>query len=169
MPDTPRPGHDDAMQPADADARLAPTADDMPDDRPAPISGLSEKEQVELRRFVVRAAGELRDGKCTDILILDVRGLSPVTHYVMIANGTSDTQLRAVARDITAFAKQNGHQRYGNERDEASTWLALDFIDLMVHLFEPATRSTYDLEMMWGDAPRVPWRDELSALNDADA
>ena len=50
-----------------------------------------------------------------------------------------------------------GLDRFGSERDDAATWLVLDFIDVMVHLFEPSTRAHYDLEMLWGDAPEVEW------------
>lgn len=89
---------------------------------------------------------------------MDVRGLSEVTDYVMIASGTSDRQIRSVADEVEETAGEHGLSRFGRDADAPSNWIALDFVDLIVHLFEPATRAHYDLEMMWGDAPRIPWK-----------
>lgn len=110
------------------------------------------------RDFAIEAARLLRDRHCEDIVVFDVRGLSQLTDYVIIGTGTSDRQMKAVGSEVADLAKQRGVTRFGSERDESSTWIVLDFVDVMLHLFEPATRGHYDLEMMWGDAPQVPWR-----------
>lgn len=111
-----------------------------------------------LRRFAMEAARLLDDLHCDDVLLLDVRGLSDVTDYVLIASGTSDRQIKSVGRDIEKLGGQWGLVRFGRDADEATTWLVIDFVDCVVHLFEPTARAFYDLEMMWGDAPRVDWR-----------
>ena len=111
-----------------------------------------------LRRFVVETARLLDDRHCEDIVIFDVHGLSQLTDYIIIATGTSDRQMKAVAGDVADLGKQHGLERYGSERDDSSTWIVIDFVEVMVHLFEPATRGHYDLEMMWGDAEKVDWR-----------
>ena len=110
------------------------------------------------QQFVVEAARQLVDLHCEDVVAFDVRGLSDVTDYVMIACGTSDRQIISVGRDITQLAKQFQLQRFGREVDEATTWLVLDFVDVVVHLFEPVMRAHYDIEMMWDDAPRITWK-----------
>ena len=110
------------------------------------------------RTFAIEAARMLADDKCGDVILFDVRGLSELTDYVLIGTGTSDRQLKAVGGHVTDLGKELGHDRLGTERDEDATWVVLDFVHVMVHLFEPAQRAHYDLEMLWGDAPRIAWR-----------
>jgi len=123
-----------------------------PADRPAP-----DPDRPESESFAVAAARLLNDYDCEDVRVMDVRGVSPLTHYIVIASGTSDRQLRALAGHLAKLGSEQGFERFGDDRDEASTWLVADFVEVMVHLFEPATRAHYDLEMLWGDAPRVSW------------
>ena len=110
------------------------------------------------RNFAVEVARLLHDSHCEDVLIYDVRGLSEVTDFILIASGTSDRQIKSVGGYVNDLAREHGIERFGSDRDEASTWLVLDYVELMIHLFEPATRAHYDLEMMWGDAPQIPWQ-----------
>ncbi|QQE10547.1 ribosome silencing factor [Planctomycetota bacterium] len=118
-------------------------------------------ESIELKRFVVESARLLKDTHCEDVIVLDVRGVSQLTDYVIFASGTSDRQMRSVGDDIEQLAKkQYGMERLGQERDPSITWLVLDFSSVMIHLFEPATRAHYDLELMWGDGKRVAWERE---------
>lgn len=130
-----------------------PRPTDPPADRPAP-----DPDHTEAERFAAAAARLLNDYDCADIRVLDVRELSPLTHYIVIASGTSDRQLRSLARQVAKLGSEQGFERYGDDKDPAATWLVADFVEVMVHLFEPVTRGHYDLEMMWGDAPEVKWR-----------
>ena len=113
---------------------------------------------IDAKDFAVEAARLVSDLRCEDVVIFDVRGLSPVTQYIVIASGTSDRQIKSVGGDVADLGEQHGFPRYGADRDGGSTWMVVDLVEVMVHLFEPATRGHYDLEMMWGDAPRVKWR-----------
>ena len=115
-------------------------------------------EDEQIRSFAVEAARLLRDRHCEDILVFDVRGMSDVTDYIVIASGTSDRQIKSVGSELESIAKAAGVERFGTEVDEPTNWLVVDFVDIVVHLFEPAARAHYDLEMMWGDAPQVKWR-----------
>ncbi|MFW6061090.1 MAG: ribosome silencing factor [Phycisphaeraceae bacterium] len=124
--------------------------------RPAPDRDGPEVDRA--RDFAIEAARLLHDSHCEDIHLYDVRGLSEVTDFILIASGTSDRQIKSVAGHVNDLGKAHGFERFGSDRDEASTWLVLDYVDLMIHLFEPATRAHYDLEMMWGDAPRLDWQ-----------
>ncbi len=90
-------------------------------------------------------------------MIFDVRDLSPVTKYILIATGTSDRQIKALGGHVSELGRELGFGRIGSEKDAAATWVVLDYVEVMVHLFEPVTRAHYDLELLWGDAPRVPW------------
>lgn len=122
-----------------------------PADRPAP-------QRLEAEQFAVAAAQLLNDYDCEDVRVLDVRGISPLTYFIVIASGTSDRQLRSLAKQVSALGEELGFERFGNDADEAATWIVADFVEVMVHLFEPNTRGHYDLEMLWGDAPEVKWR-----------
>ncbi|MCC7145386.1 MAG: ribosome silencing factor [Phycisphaeraceae bacterium] len=116
------------------------------------------KEAAQILNFAVESARLIHDLHGEDILLLDVRGLSELTDYVLIASGTSERQIRSLADDIDDLAEKTGVGRLGRELDGPATWVVLDFVDVVVHLFEPATRAHYDLEMLWGDAEKLPWR-----------
>ena len=111
-----------------------------------------------VREFAVAAARLAHDSNCEDILVLDLRGRSPVTDYFVIATGASDRQLRSVADDLAAYGKSAGAKVWHVEGQETGQWILLDFVDFVVHLFDDQTRHYYDLELLWGDAPRVRWQ-----------
>lgn len=113
---------------------------------------------ADAQHFAIEAARLLNDFNCDDVLVLDVRGLSELTNFVILGTGTSDRQMRSLADDVEKLGEPLGFERYGHERDAAATWIVADFVEVVVHLFEPATRGHYDLEMLWGDAPKVKWR-----------
>lgn len=113
---------------------------------------------VAAEELAVASAKLLNDFQCEDIRVFDVTDRSEITHYIVIASGTSDRQIKALGSRVEDLAAELGHERFGHENDDATTWLVMDFVEVMVHLFEPATRAHYDLEMMWDDAPRVDWR-----------
>ncbi len=110
--------------------------------------------------FAVEAARLLADRKCDDVLLLDLRGLSEVTNFVVIGTGTSDRQMKSVADELRDFGKDRGQVTFARDRDPAATWIVVDFVNLIVHLFEPNQRAYYDLESLWGDAPRLRWQRE---------
>ena len=114
-------------------------------------------EKQALRDFAIEAARLLSDRRCTDIVLLDVSQRSQVTDFVLIATGTSDRQMKTVADELKKLGQECGQVAYGNDRDAASTWLVVDFVDLVAHLFEPNQRAYYDLESMWSDAFDVDW------------
>lgn len=128
-------------------------------DRPKPAPTGSEREKV-VRKFIAASAKLLAGLHCENMVVLDVRGLSDLTDYILIATGTSDRQIKGVAGQVTDLALEYGLERFGSERDDDSTWLVLDYVDTIVHLFEPTARAHYDIEMLWGDAPKIDWRKE---------
>ena len=107
--------------------------------------------------FAVEAARLLADRHCTDVVLLDVREVSQVSNYVLVATGTSDRQMRSVADEVADSGRDAGHAPFRSTRDRASTWIVVDFVELVVHLFEPNQRAYYDLESLWSDAPVVNW------------
>jgi ribosome-associated protein len=109
------------------------------------------------RSLAIEAARLLSDDKCEDVLVLDVRALSQVSDYLVIGSGTSDRQMRGTADDVVRLAEGTGHGIYGQSVDDRTTWVVIDCVDVVVHIFEPGTRAHYDLEMLWGEAPRLEW------------
>ncbi|MEL7474209.1 MAG: ribosome silencing factor [Planctomycetota bacterium] len=107
--------------------------------------------------FATDAARLLQDDKCDDIVLLDVRRLSQVTDFIVIASGTSDRQMRSALRDVESLGAERGFPSFRSSSDERAVWVLADCVDVVVHIFEPNARSHYDLEMLWGDAERLAW------------
>jgi ribosome-associated protein len=76
----------------------------------------------------------------------------------VIATGTSDRQIRSVADEIADYGRQHGYPPWHMAGETSAQWLVLDFVDVVVHLFDDEHRHYYDLELLWGDATRVSWR-----------
>jgi len=122
-----------------------------------------ETTAIEARQFAIEVAQLLADTKCEEVAALDVRGLSQVTSFVVIATGTSDRQMRSVSDDVIELGAATGHPLFRINRERSSTWTVVDFVDVTVHLFEPNTRAFYDLDHLWLDAQRLPWKRGESA------
>jgi ribosome-associated protein len=97
------------------------------------------------------------DNRGRDILIIDLRKLTTLVDFFVIASGTSRRQIHAMADEIDRALGQLGEKRIGIEGYNESHWVLLDYGDIVVHLFDDNTRRYYDLENLWGDAPRVEW------------
>lgn len=94
--------------------------------------------------------------KADDLLVLDVRAISSITDYFVIASGSSEPHLRAIAEEITDTLKQDyGIAPRAMDGTLHTGWLVLDFFDVIVHVMRNEVRQRYDLESLWGDAPRV--------------
>ena len=100
---------------------------------------------------------ELADNKkAEDIIVLDVQELSSVTDYFVIASGTSEPHLRAIVDEITDKLRDEHHLRPRAVDGTLHTaWVVLDYFDVIVHVMKQDIRERYDLETLWGDAPRV--------------
>ena len=112
----------------------------------------------EARKFAIEAARIALQSNCEDIVVLDLRGRSPVCDYFVIATGTSNRQMRSVADDISEYGRSVGSPIWHMAGEEAADWVVLDFVDVVVHLFDYSHRKYYDLEMIWGEGPKVRLR-----------
>ncbi len=124
----------------------------------APAVSRTTGDPERTRAFAIECARLFKDDKCENIVVLDVRGRSQVTDYVVIGSGTSDRQMNSAIDDAVELGERQGFSAMRTNRDDRSTWLLADFVDVVAHLFEPNTRAYYDIEMLWGDSPRVEWR-----------
>jgi len=109
----------------------------------------------ETRDWATAVARLVNDRHAEDILVLDLRECSPVTDYFVIATGTSGRQICAVADEIEAVGKTIGQRVWKVAGRETGNWIVMDFVDVVVHLFNRDLRNYYDLELIWGEAPRV--------------
>lgn len=125
-----------------------------------PLATRTTGDPAKTRAFAVACARILRDDKCEHLVVLDVRGRSQVADYVIVGSGTSDRQMNAALDDAVELGESLGYTAARTNKDDRSTWLLADFVDVVAHLFEPNTRAYYDIEMLWGDAPRVDWEHE---------
>lgn len=85
-------------------------------------------------------------------IILEVKGLTDMTDYFVICNGTSSRQIKTIADYIVEMLGKKGTKPLHYEEDAGTTWIVLDFIDVIVHIFSQETRDYYRLEQLWGDA-----------------
>jgi ribosome-associated protein len=92
-----------------------------------------------------------------DITVLDMRGVSPLYDFFVLASGNSRRQIHTLAEEIDASMRAEGDRRLSIEGYEASKWVVQDYGDVVVHLFEPSTRAYYGLEDLWADAEKVDW------------
>jgi ribosome-associated protein len=110
------------------------------------------------KALAVEAARIADDNNAQDVVVLDLRGLSPVADYFVISTGTSRPQMKAIAEKVADFAATLGQKPYREAGLEGGQWAVLDFVDVVVHVFGPAHRQFYDLELIWGAAPKVRWK-----------
>ena len=116
---------------------------------------MTKKQNRKAKAFALTAAKLAAERHCTDIVVLDLRDISPATDYFMIATGTSNRQMRSVADEICETARNQGQQRFGRAGYEQARWILLDFIDVVIHIFDAEYRGYYDLELLWGDAKKL--------------
>lgn len=100
-----------------------------------------------LSRLAVQA---LEDLKATDITTFDVRELTDITDYMVLASGRSARQVVALAENVISKAKEAGHRPMGIEGLKEGEWVLVDLCDVVVHVMQPATRELYLLEKLWG-------------------
>ncbi len=88
--------------------------------------------------------------------MLDVRGISPIADYLVIATGTSPRQMRTVCDEAAALAEQHDYSALSRAGLSGETWMLIDLVDVVVHVFNQQARLYYDLDGLWGDAQKVP-------------
>ena len=128
----------------------------------APGGEDAAKRLAEARRFAIAAARHAANTRCTNVVVLELGGLSPVTDFFVIATGTSARQMRTVADELSEVAQQNGYPSRGSSRYEGESWILLDCVDVVIHIFNTEARGYYDLDSLWGDAKRVEWEQEIA-------
>jgi ribosome-associated protein len=105
------------------------------------------------RAFV--CARTATDNKAREVMVLDMRGISPLYDFFVLATGSTRRQIHMMAEEIDAAMAAEGEKRLGIEGYEAAKWVVQDYGDIVVHVFDAEARSYYALDDLWADAKRV--------------
>jgi ribosome-associated protein len=114
---------------------------------------------LDSKKIAIACAKIADDKKAQDIVILDVDKISSITDYFVICSAINERQLHAIADDIDKEMKKVSVKKLGMEGYREGKWVLIDYGDFIVHIFEKEIRGYYDLEMLWGDAPKVTWQE----------
>jgi len=114
-----------------------------------------EKQQLEPGQIARLAVEVASDKKATDIVLLDIQGVSVIADYFVICTGANPRQIRAIASAIDEKLSEHGSSAFHREGIADTGWLLLDFGDVIVHIFSPKERDYYRLERLWSNAKTV--------------
>lgn len=110
----------------------------------------SDENYLETMKLAVVDA--IEDIKGFDITVMDVRKLTSMTSYMIVASATSSRQAKAVADNVREKLKEKGYHIRGTEGEKEGEWVLVDLDDIVVHIMVPTTRAYYNLEQLWGEA-----------------
>lgn len=113
----------------------------------------------ELLQLAAQAAD---DKRAEELVALNMKGISLVSDYFLICHGNSDKQVQAIARAIKEAAEEQGHHVRRMEGFDEARWILVDLGDVVAHVFHKDERGYYNLERLWGDAPREDVLKELT-------
>lgn len=106
-----------------------------------------------LAQLAVEAA---QSKKASNIVVMDMRSVSGVADFFVICTGTSDLQVKAILEAVRMHIREHADERpWHTEGHESLQWVLIDYVDLVVHVFSEEKRDFYDLERLWGDAPKA--------------
>lgn len=105
-----------------------------------------------LENFKLAVIDAIEDIKGFDITVMDVRKLTSMTNYMIVASANSSRQAKAIADNVREKIKEKGYHIRGTEGEKEGEWVLVDLDDIVVHIMVPATRAYYNLEQLWGEA-----------------
>ena len=110
-----------------------------------------KKNSEEARLMCDTVLGSLQDAKGVDIKLLDVRKLTDITDYMVVATGTSDRHVKTLSDRVLEFMTEKGWKPLGVEGEESRDWVLVDYVDVVIHIMRAKTREHYDLESLWDE------------------
>ncbi len=115
--------------------------------------------------FAKRIVELILSKKGYNIKILDLRNLTPIADFFILASADSHIQVKAIADEVDDKLRKDGIKCYFKEGYDAANWILLDYFDVVVHIFKADARDFYNLEKLWGDAPTEVIEDQLENNN----
>ena len=115
---------------------------------------------MDSEKFASKIAQQVFVKKGSDVIIMDLRKLASFADYFVICSADSDVQVKAIADQIDDSLSMEGIKCWHKEGYKALSWVLLDYIDVVVHIFKKDARDYYNLEKLWGDAPTKKVIDE---------
>ncbi len=100
------------------------------------------------------AIAGMEEAKAQDIKVMDVRGLTDVTDFMILATGTSSRHVNAIADKLVDYMKDHGHRPLGVEGQDEAEWVLVDLNDAIIHIMQADARVFYDLDKLWGEELR---------------
>ena len=111
--------------------------------------------------LVQAAAAAASSKKAERIVILDVSRQLVITDHFVICSGNTDRQVRTIAEEVErSLLQSHGVKPYRREGEREGTWVLLDYVDFVVHVFRKEERDYYELERLWSDAPTIPFEED---------
>jgi ribosome-associated protein len=111
-------------------------------------------------QHAILCARVAEDNKARDIVVLDMRAITPLYDFFVLATGASRRQIHNIAEELDAQMTAEGEARLGIEGYESGRWVVQDYGDIVVHLFDQETRGYYGLDDLWADATKIEWERE---------
>jgi ribosome-associated protein len=145
--------------------RRRPYNRDMANAEPRAETPSAPAVSEEARAFAVAAARIVADHKTEQVVVLNLTGLSTIADFFVIGTGTSDRQMRAALDAIADYARGLHRRPFTSPERAGTTWLLADYVDVVIHIFDEQHREFYDLEGLWGDAPRVAWEPDAATIS----
>lgn len=127
---------------------------DEPATRRESLETEGEALTYEMAATAARAASEMF---ARDVTIIDLRELVSYTDYFVVASAETERQTKRIAEEVIEKMIEAGHRPRTKRIDEGTTWISLDFIDVVVHVFTDEARDYYRLESLWRSAPQERW------------
>ena len=131
----------------------------VPDSKPPLPDSQPTDRAARSRQLAIAAARTAEENRGRDVVVLDLRQLTCIFDYFVIATGTSRRQLHAMSEEIDhKLEDELNDQRLGIEGYAESRWILLDYGTVVIHLFDEETRKYFALEELWAEAVKIPWQ-----------
>jgi ribosome-associated protein len=142
------------------DRKTKPATHSLQDNVPTSAVSRRSAERVEKALDRARICARIADeNRAKEILLLDLRRVTPLVDFFVIASAASRRQVNAISGEIDAEMKKLGERKLGIEGSEEGRWTLIDYGDFVVHVFSEEARAYYALEEIWGDAEQLDWQD----------
>ena len=129
------------------------------DEFAAQQEGLNTDAEALTYEMAATAARAANDMFAKDVTLVDLRGLVSYADYFVITSAETERQTRRVAEEVIERMVERGHRPRSKRIDEGTTWISLDFLDVVVHIFTDEARDYYRLESLWRSAPQERWEE----------